>query len=418
MTISSEMDVALRLAVAGLGGLAVGIEREWSGRVAERVVRFAGVRTFLLLGLIGGICAELQHRGQAGAGVAVLGAAALLAVVAYGLKALKGDVDGTTEVAALLVLGAGFLSGLGMLGLASGLFAITALVLVEKSRMHSLVERIQSQTLEAGARFAVLALVILPLLPAGPYGPDPGFRPRELWALVLIFSGLSFAGYLALRITGPGSGYGLAGLFGGLISSTVVSLNFSRESREQPAFGRLLALGVIAACTVLPIRTGLLAGALNADVARRALPFLLIPMAVGTLMATALLRRREAVPAKPQMPDNPLRLVAAIQLALLFQVVLYVVHWVQGAFGSTGVFASAALVGFTDMDSLTYSMVKLGSMEADAAVAARALGIGVLSNTVLKALIVLVIGRGAFRTLAGAGLGALVLASAAALLLF
>jgi uncharacterized membrane protein (DUF4010 family) len=174
-----------------------------------------------------------------------------------------------------------------MLGLASGLFAITALVLVEKSRMHSLVERIQSQTLEAGARFAVLALVILPLLPAGPYGPDPGFRPWELWALVLIFAGLSFAGYLALRITGPAGGYGLAGMFGGLISSTVVSLNFSRESREQPAFGRPLALGVIAACMVLPIRTGLLAGALNADVARRALPFLLIPTAVGFLMAAA-----------------------------------------------------------------------------------------------------------------------------------
>jgi len=418
MTLTSEIDVAVRLGVAGLGGLAVGIEREWSGRAADRVMRFAGVRTFLLLGLIGGICAELQRRGQAGAGVAVLGAAALLAVVAYGLKAQKGDLEGTTEVSALLVLGAGFLSGMGLLGLASGLFAITALVLVEKSRMHSLVERIQSQTLEAGARFAVLALVILPLLPAGPYGPDPGFRPRELWALVLIFSGLSFAGYLALRIMGPGSGYGLAGLFGGIISSTVVSLNFSRESREQPSLGRSMALGVIAACTVLPMRIGLLAGALNAEVARSAIPFLLIPLAVGFLMATALFRRRETVPTKPQMPDNPLRLVAAIQLALLFQVVLYVVHWVRGSFGSAGVFASAALVGFTDMDTLTYSMVKLGSHGAEAAVAARALGIGVLSNTILKLLMVLSLGRGTFRTIAGAGLGALTLASAAALLMF
>ncbi len=418
MTLTNEIDVAVRLGVAGLGGLAVGIEREWSGRVGERVVRFAGVRTFLLLGLIGGICAELQRRGQANAGVAVLGAVALLAVVAYGLKASRGDVDGTTEVSALLVLGAGFLSGLGEMGLASGLFAITALVLVEKSRIHSLVERIQSQTLEAGARFAVLALVILPLLPMGPYGPDPGFRPRELWALVLIFSGLSFAGYLALRIAGPQSGYGIAGLFGGLISSTVVSLNFSRESREQPAFGRAMALGVIAACTILPVRTALLATALSPEIARRAIPFLLVPFLVGLLSAATLLHRGEIVTAKPQLPDNPLRLVAAIQLTILFQGVLYVVHWVQASFGSAGVFATAALVGFTDMDSLTYSMVKLGGDGAQAAVASRALGIGVLSNTILKLLMVLSLGRGTFRILAGAGLGALAVASATALLLF
>ena len=418
MTISNEMDVALRLAVAGLGGLAVGIEREWSSRVAERVVRFAGVRTFLLLGLIGGICAELQRRGQPGAGVAVLGAAALLAVVAYGLKALKGDVDGTTEVSALLVLGAGFLSGLGMLGLASGIFAITALVLVEKSRMHSLVERIQSQTLEAAARFAVLALVILPLLPTGPFGPDPGFRPRELWALVLVFSGLSFAGYIALRIAGPSSGYGIAGFFGGLISSTAVTFHFSRDSRDQPGIGGALAVGVIAACTVLPIRVALLAGGLNPQVGREAFPFLWPPFVVGLAALAFTLRRREAVTGPIELPENPLRLMAAIQLTIAFQLVFYAMHWVQHAFGSGGVLVSAALVGSTDLDSLTYSMVKLGAVDGAIPVAGRALGVGVLANTAVKLALAVALGRGSFRKLAGVGLIAMMVACVAALLIF
>ena len=418
MALTQEIDVAVRLGVAGLGGLAVGIEREWSGRQAQRMMRFAGVRTFLLLGLIGGICAELQRRGQPGAGAAVLGAAALLAVVAYGLKAFRGDVDGTTEVSALLVLGAGFLSGLGLLGIASGLFAITALVLVEKSRMHSLVERIQSQVLEAAARFAVLALVILPLLPTGPYGPDPGFRPRELWALVLVFSGLSFAGYIALRITGPSRGYGVAGLFGGLMSSTVVTINFSRESRRQEGIGRALALGVIAACTVLPVRVALLASGLNPGVGKGALPFLWPPLVVGIAAVVLMLRRPGPETGSIEMPKNPLSLVAAIQLAIVFQLVFYALHWVQHAFGSGGVYLSSALVGLTDVDSLTYAMVKLGTTDANIPIASRGLGIGVLSNTALKLCIAYTLGRGEFRRMAGAGLAALGAASVVALIVF
>jgi uncharacterized membrane protein (DUF4010 family) len=227
----SMMETVLRLGVAALGGLAVGVEREWSSSRGERAPRFAGVRTFLLLGLIGGLAADLHVRGETVAGALLLAAAAALVVAAYVMAARGGDVDGTTEVAALLVLAVGMLAGLGQLALASALSAATALVLVEKTRIHSLVQAMQPQTLQAGARFAVLALVVLPLLPEGPFGPSPGIRPRELWALVLLFSGLSFAGFIALRLAGPGRGHGVAGLLGGLISSTVVALTFARESR-------------------------------------------------------------------------------------------------------------------------------------------------------------------------------------------
>jgi nucleotide-binding universal stress UspA family protein len=142
---------------------------------------------------------------------------------------------------ALVVLAAGYLAGLGRLGPASAIFAVTALVLVEKSRIHGLVHRIRSETLEAAARFAVLALVVLPLLPEGPFGPGPGLRPRELWALVLVFSGLSFAGFVAPRVVGGDRGWGLSGMLGGLISSTAVTLTHARESRQSPGLGRALA---------------------------------------------------------------------------------------------------------------------------------------------------------------------------------
>jgi uncharacterized membrane protein (DUF4010 family) len=204
MTGSDALLVATRLGVAALGGLAVGIEREWSARARARPARFAGVRTFLLLGLLGGLGATLADLAGPAVGLVVVASAAALVVGAYIVTAHGGgDVDGTTEVSALVVLAAGSLAGTGHLALASALSALTALVLVEKGRIHALVHRLHSETLEAAARFAVLALVVLPLLPEGPFGPTPGLRPRELWALVLLFSGLSFGGFLALRLVGP-----------------------------------------------------------------------------------------------------------------------------------------------------------------------------------------------------------------------
>jgi uncharacterized membrane protein (DUF4010 family) len=415
VTWSDALQVATRLGVAALGGLAVGIEREWSARARARPARFAGVRTFLLIGLLGGLGATLSDLARPAIGLTVIAAAAALVVGAYIVTAQGGDVDGTTEVSALVVLAAGAVAGTGRLALASALSALTVLVLVEKSRIHTLVHRLRSETIEAAARFAVLALVVLPLLPEGPYGPAPGLRPRELWALVLLFSGLSFGGFLALRLVGSDRGYAVAGLLGGLVSSTAVTLSFSRESRHQAAPGRALGSGVIAACTVLPVRVGVLATILNPAVGGRVWPYLLLPLAAG-LGIVADMRRWGIGATGAPLPGNPLRLGAAIQMALVFQAVLYAVEWVRRWFGSSGVLLSAAGLGLTDVDALTYAMTRFPADGAGTATAAQALGVGVLANTLLKLALVLVIGRGVFRRIAGFGLAGLAAASLAALL--
>jgi uncharacterized membrane protein (DUF4010 family) len=412
---SDAVEVAARLGVAALGGLAVGVEREWSARARSRPPRFAGVRTLLLLGLLGGLGATLADLVAPAVGLAVLAAAAALIVGAYVVTARGGDVDGTTEVSALVVLAAGALAGKGYLALASGLSALTALVLVEKSRIHALVHRLRSETIEAAARFAVLALVVLPLLPEGPFGPAPGFRPRELWALVLLFSGLSFGGFLALRLVGPDRGHAVAGLLGGLISSTAVTLGFSRESRSAGAPGHALGTGVIAACTVLLVRVAFLGAVLNPSVGRAVVPYLLLPLVLGLGVLIAATRGAAHVTGV-SLPGNPLHLAAAMQLALGLQGVLYVVEWVRRWFGSPGVVLSGAGLGLTDMDALIYAMTRLPADGVGPATAAQALAVGVLANTLLKLALVLAIGRGAFRRIAGLGLSGLAIGSVVALL--
>lgn len=414
---NAEIEGALRIAAAAVGGLAVGVERQWSGHATGPSARFGGVRTFGLLGGLAGISGWLWSGGLGvPATVLLLGAAGL--VVAGYVAASRQDVEATTEVAGLIVLAAGVLAGAGHLELASGVVAVTLLALVEKSRLHAMVGRLSDAEVRAGSRFAIMAVVILPLLPLGPYGPFGGIRPRELWAIVLLFAGLSFAGYIARRAVGARRGYAVAGLLGGLVSSTSVTLNFARTSRIEPALGGALAGGVVAASTVLFVRTLLAAAILSPPLARAALPLLVPPFLVG-VAASAWSLRSPLAPATEVAPSsNPLQMRSAMQMALLFQTVLFAVHVVREQAGDAGLLLSGAVLGLTDVDALTISMAKSVAAKVSAGVAAGALAIGIVSNTLVKLALALAIGRGRFRVLATAGLLAIAVASAASFLFF
>ena len=400
------LDLALRLAIAALGGAVVGLEREWSGHAAGPTARFAGIRTFTLLGLTGGLAGLLHALEAPIAGSVLLAGAAALVVAAYVAASLY-DVDGTTEVAAFVVLAAGAMAGLGQLAVASGLSALTGLLLVEKSGLHALVARLDGADLRAGIRFAAMALVVLPLLPAGPYGPEPGVRPRELWALVLFFSGLGFLGHVARRAVGRSHGLTVAGALGGVISSTNVTLVFSRASRDAPAEAGALATGVLAANLVLVPRV-LAATAVLAPPLAVALVPRLAPAAA--VLALLLPFTRRSSPhhenTEPTVASQPLRVGPALQMALLFQVVLYAVSAAQAWFGQAGLFTTAAALGLTDVDALTVTMARSVAPSAGVAIAADAVTVGVVANTLLKAGLALVVGRGACRTLVPAALAA------------
>lgn len=411
-------DDLLRLVVAGLGGAAVGVERQWSGHADGPEARFAGVRTFTLLGGLAGIAGWVAVQGATWLAAALLAGAVAITVAAY-VVGSRRDIDGTTEVAALIVLAAGVLAGFGSVRTASGIIAVTVLLLVEKSRLHSAVRRIADLELRAAVRFAVMALVVLPLLPEGPFGPDGAIRPREIWLLVLFFSGLSFLGHLMRRAAGPERGYVLSGLAGGLLSSTNVTLTFARASHGEPQVERALAYGTVAANTVLYGRVLAATAVLDATLVPGLARYLAAPALVGIASALTGLRGRPAEPHPPgaQIAQNPLQLTAALQMALVFVGVMLLVNVVQDSFGQAGVLTTAAVLGSTDVDALTLSIVREVAPQAPGT-AVLALAIGVTANTTLKTIIAVALGAPAFRRLVGATLAAMVAASILAIFWF
>jgi uncharacterized membrane protein (DUF4010 family) len=396
------------LVAATLAGLAVGLERQWSGHASGVNARFGGLRTFTMIGLVAGIAGWWTTAGLMGPATVLLAGTVAIIIVAYS-AASRTDIDATTEVAALVVVVAGALAGAGQVTLASGITALTVLLLVEKSRLHDLVGRLGDVELLAAARFAVMAAVVLPLLPAeplGPFGPFGEIRIRQLWALVLFFSGLSFVGFLARRAFGPHRGYAIAGALGGLVSSTSVTLTFSRLSRTQPESGRVLASGVMGANVMLFPRVLLASAVLAPTLAWALWPAFLAPVAIGlVLLARGVTTHAEETGAPPD--QNPLHIAAALQMAVLFQVVLSLVSWAEQWFGEAGLYASAGVLGLTDVDALTISMAQRATSGTPVEVAAAALTLGILANTIVKTAIALVVGRGAFRMFATLGLAAM-----------
>jgi uncharacterized membrane protein (DUF4010 family) len=404
------------LLIAALGGAAVGLERQWSGHADGPGARFAGIRTFTMLGAIGGLSGWLWTTGVT-VPAAILLAGAVAVIAAAYIAGSRQDIDGTTEVAALVVLAAGLLAGMGTIRLASGIIALLTLLLVEKSRLHALVQRVDDVGLRSGVRFAVMALVILPLLPEGPYGPLGGIRPRQIWALVLFFSGLSFVGYLARRVVGPGHGYLVTGLLGGLVSSTNVTFTFARTSRTDLASARALAFGAVAANAMLYPRVLVATAILNATVVPALAPYLVPPALVAALVAALGLRRGAAAAASDVSLRNPLQLGVALQMGALFQVVLMAVFLAGQVWGQSGVFTSAAVLGLTDVDALTVSMATSVAKTVSPAVAATAIAIGVLTNTALKLGLAVLLGGASFRTIAGSALALMLVALGGALVL-
>jgi uncharacterized membrane protein (DUF4010 family) len=403
------------LIVAIIGGAAVGVERQRSGHATGPDARLGGIRTFTLLGTAAGIAGFLIDTGSAVPAMLLMIGALAIVVIGY-FRASGRDIDATTEVAAVVVLGAGTLAGVGELRLSAALITLTVLLLAEKPRLHGMIARLDEPTLLAAARFGVMSLVILPLLPAGPFGPAPGIRPRELWMLVLLFSGMSFVGFIAQRMSGA-AGYPLTGLLGGLVSSTSVTLTFARLSHAHRAQAAALATGAVAASTILFARVGVAVAILDATLLPTLLRYLAAPLVAGLIVLALSWRSLRGTEVEPSTLKNPLQLRSAIEMALLFLVVLYGVHYMRARVGEQGLMATGFVLGLTDVDALTLSMARSVAGGVTIEGACRAIAMGIVANSLMKASIAAAIGLPRFKWQAGGALLAMAAAGAAALVL-
>jgi uncharacterized membrane protein (DUF4010 family) len=377
--------LALRFAVAIALGALIGLERERTkGQEGG-----AGVRTFALIALTGAVAGYLdQNLGLAWVSLSIFFAVAALITGMYVITASRGDVGITTEISALLAFLLGLLCAHGQLQLAAWVAVAMALLLALKGWLHGLASRIESADVEATLKFAIVTLIVLPLVPDHNYGPAPldVVNPYKIWLMVVLISGLNFASYLLIKIVGAEHGIGIAGLLGGLVSSTAVTLGFSQRSRQPGEDASTLALGILLAWTVMYFRVAIMVWFISAPLGAR------LTLAMGVLGAVSLgacywlWRRRERVErGTVEAGSNPFELDEAIKFGLLFGVVVLVAKAAQVYLGEAGLYLAAGIAGLTDVDAITLAMADLAKSDAaNIDIAARAIVIAVMANTLVK----------------------------------
>jgi uncharacterized membrane protein (DUF4010 family) len=377
----NAIDVGLGLATALACGMIVGLERGWRQRNEPEGSRVAGWRTFALFGLLGGLAGIVPWA----IGGALVLAAGLVIHAGYRSGVTAVVRSATTAIVGLVTIAIGYVAVTIDRSLSLGCATACLVLLNARSTLHALLRGVEEAEVDAIARFLLVALVVLPLLPDQSMGPFGAWNPRRIWMVVVMVSGLSFAGYAATRRWGRERGLLLVAASGALVSSTAVTVDYARKLREQPEAAPTLIAGIALASLVMFLRVQ----AITLALAPWAWPTLGLILAPGVIVAAVLAllawRRQEGQPAPSFRLGNPLAFGSALALAAMVAVLSVAARWALARFGDQGMAVVLALTGLMDVDAAVLTLSGLPQGSIDAGLAGALLAGPVLANTLVKA---------------------------------
>ncbi len=382
--------------IALLIGALIGTERQ--RRLVEDKVRgVAGLRTFVLIALLGSLCATLA--AHYGSGFAIVSMATFTILVAVGYASSissLGRVDFTAAVAAVVTFALGMLTSFpdSML-LAVALSIITTWVLATRTITHHYVEVLSETDLLDTLKMGIIALVIYPLLPETPLGPWGVLNPRQIWLFVVLVSLIGYAGYIAIRILGTEKGLGLTGILGGLVSSTAVTSSMAEQAKENhEILPSAVFATAIASCTMFP-RILFIVLLLNRNLFFALLPHLLLMTLVGSALAYLLVRKSSPL-GKDVTVKDPFRIVPALKFGAFFAFVLVISKLANVYFGDAGIYAAGIVSGLADVDAIALTMASLAQSTVAPAVAVTTITLAAITNTLVKLILAYVLGTREF----------------------
>lgn len=388
-----QTDLTLRLGLSTAVGFLIGLERGWRERDEEECRRTAGLRTFTLIGLMGGIFGALSPGGNLlllAAGFVTVGATVGAFMWREGQQ--KDDLSVTGLVAAMLTYLLGALAVLGNLQVAAGAGVATVILLANKEILHEWLTRISWPELRSGLLLAAMTFVLLPLLPDRVVDPWNVLNPHALWLMAILIAAVSFGGYAVVKLAGPRTGLILAALLGGMFASTAVTLSLARLAPDNPSHVRLLAGGILAAGCVMFLRVLVVTALINPQLALALVPILLVAAAAMGIMAFVFVSARNGGEVKGSQEfslKNPFDIFEVLRFGALLAVVMLAVALARTQPGDSSVLAVAAVSGLADVDAITLSVARFGEVSSAAI------------NAILAAVAVNSFAKGAYAWLAG-----------------
>lgn len=399
-------DLMSHFAVALGIGLLMGIERGWRKRADAPGSRTAGMRTFTLIGLLGGtvgvIAASaglpLTLTGGVFLGLCFCAFAVTFAMLCRDENLADKSYSATTAIAGMLTFA---LSAYAVIGdmRAAGAAAVAAVcILALRAPLHDWLNKVKEQEIRSALILLAMTFIALPVVPNEPVGPFGGVNPREIWLIAIVLAGVSFAGYIAVKVLGSRHGTMLAGLAGGLASSTAVTASNAKRAAAGEGSPRLLAAGVALATTVSFARVIAIVAALKPELLKLVAPALVAAIVVSLAFALISAYWRGGAAEQDQSVEfkNPFGFWSVVGFALLLTAIVLVGRALGENLGATGAIVGALALGLADVDAVTVSMSRLTPQPLSLQGAALAILAAVVSNNLSKIAIGAIVGWGAF----------------------
>ncbi len=384
-------DALLSIAVSAAAGGLIGAERE-QAHGGRHGADFGGVRTFPLVAVAGVLGAMLRPFVGAWLLATLFTAIAALLAISHARSKVE-DVGISSEVAALVTFALGAIAGTPELLPTGPRFLLVAAgaattmgLLALKRPLHGFIARVSSDDVYATAKFVLLALVVIPLLPNQTYGPLDVLNPFKIGLMIALVAGISFAGYVAARLVGSRRGLLVTGIIGGLVSSTAVTLTMAGRAKEAVSVTPIVRVAILAASATMFARVLFIVAVADA----RLLGALAIPMgsmALSGYVLAFLLFRKGASKGSSSEPipfRNPFELKHALAFGLLYGLVLFIAKAAQVYVGTRGLYGSAILAGLTDVDAITLSVADLHRSGTETSVATTSITLAAITNTLAK----------------------------------
>ncbi len=413
---SSDLFILLqKLAVAILIGLLIGLEREHARPKDDKI--FAGVRTTPLIALLGFTAGLIASFTSYWIYFIIFAGFASLVTASHVFSAKTGKLGGTSEVAIMIVFLLGTIVYFNFIILAAFITVIVALFLTLKFQLHNFVGKVSEEDLYATLKLAIITVIVLPLLPDKTYGPLNVINPRLIWYMVILVSGISFVGYILIKIFGEGKGIFITGLLGGMVSSTAVAFSLSKKSKDNSSLSPEFAVGILLASTIMYTRIFIVVLILNSALIESLWLPLLIFTVSGFIISLIMSKKFTSGKHDEIELNNPFRLKSAILFGIIFGIVIFAAKAGEVYLGSGGLYAASALAGLTSVDAIVLSLAKIASGHLSPEVVVASVIIATISNNIVKAAISHFSGTKELRKYTYTGLGLLSAISAAYLII-
>jgi uncharacterized membrane protein (DUF4010 family) len=359
-----QTELVLRLGLSVAIGFLVGIERGWREREEQEGQRAAGLRTFTLIGLTGGIIGALSLGGDhlvLALGLLTIGLTLGAFIWREGQQ--QNDLSATSLVAAILTFLLGAYAILGDQKIAAGASVATVVLLAHKEVLHEWLTRLSWIELRSGLLLAAMTFMLLPLLPNRTIDPWSILNPYALWLMTILIAAVSFGGYAAIKLVGPSRGLPVAAMIGGLFASTAVTLSLARLTRHNPGHTKLLAGGILAANCVMLVRVMVITALFNLQLSLTVAPILAVATVTMGILAFAFVsstRDSDGLNLNEFTLKNPFDLLEVLRFGALLTIVMLAVALAKIQFGNSGVLGVAAVSGLVDVDPIILSVSRSG----------------------------------------------------------